>query len=266
MRGRINSALATDDGETRLMLWGASGDQDAGEPETWRSASPYWSTDREQMIRAKYTKALAGEVDPEADDLDPMQGFLAQYLNVWRLRPRTRTVKGEPVVTEDTWSSHVLPPPLEDPTCAAIESWYADGVSLVLAWRTDNRVVVSASDHTTVDHAVEALRESGHTGQVMVGKSLAGDPAFKGLRVKPMAMRTSAAAQTLGRLIGEGLAHDGGAHLTDQVLALRVLPGADGPRMASQHRADAVKATVWAVEAARSRVGKPRIVLPRVAQ
>lgn len=38
------------------------------------------------MIADKYTKARAGEADPQADDPDPMAGFTAQYLNIWPLR------------------------------------------------------------------------------------------------------------------------------------------------------------------------------------
>jgi hypothetical protein len=62
-------------------------------------------------------------------------------------------------------------------------------------------------------------------------------------------------------LSGDAVRHDGGAHLADQVLSARTVPGADGPRMASTGRADAIKAAGWAVASCRKKsVGKPRII------
>ncbi|MEU8220906.1 terminase [Micromonospora taraxaci] len=86
MRSRLQVALAGGDEDTLLLLWAAPPGSDPGDPEVWRSASPYWSEDRRRLIEDKYTKALAGEADPQADDPDPMAGFTAQYLNIWPLR------------------------------------------------------------------------------------------------------------------------------------------------------------------------------------
>jgi hypothetical protein len=62
-----------------------------------------------------------------------------------------------------------------------------------------------------------------------VGKSLAEDPALKGLRLKPAQERTGASVKTLDRLLSEGvLRYDGGEHLTEQILAVRTVPGAEG--------------------------------------
>jgi hypothetical protein len=47
------------------------------------------------------------------------------------------------------------------------------------------------------------------------------------------------------------------------VLAVRTAPGADGPRLVSRGRADAVKAATWAATAARARPARGLgIVLP----
>jgi hypothetical protein len=263
MKSRLSTALTIDDPSVLLMVWAAPAGSDPADPAVWRAASPYWSEDRRRMIASKYEKALAGEVDPQADDLDPMAGFTAQYLNIWQLRTATK-VRGEQVVATEVWSELTALQPFAVPDAAAVESWFADGCSLALAWRDGDGVVVTASDHASIAEAAEALRESGFTGQVAVGKSLVGDPALKGVRLKPMQTRTGQAAETLQRLVGDkALSHDGSEHLAGQVTELRVLPGADGPRMVSTGRADAVKAAVWAAERARSRTGKPRILVPR---
>ncbi|MGA5306510.1 terminase [Micromonospora taraxaci] len=86
MRSRLQVALAGGDEDTLLLLWAAPVGSDPGDPEVWRAASPHWSEDRRRLIEDKYTKALAGEADPQADDPDPMAGFTAQYLNIWPLR------------------------------------------------------------------------------------------------------------------------------------------------------------------------------------
>lgn len=261
MRGRILDALATDDGETLLLIWAMPPGADPGDEAAWRAASPHWSEDRRRMIASKYAKALAGEADPEADDPDPMQGFIAQYGNVWRFRER-RQQRGDLLISEEAWAGLVEPASVDTPVGAAIESWFGRGLSLALAWRVEDRVLVSVSDHLELDAAVDALKATGFRGRAVLGTSLMTDPAVRRIqRVKGEA-RTSAAVHDLRRLLTEDLVrHDGGAHLTGQVLAVRTLPGADGPRLVSSERADAVKAAVWAVRAARSRVGKPRVVL-----
>ncbi|KHL18534.1 phage terminase large subunit-like protein [Mumia flava] len=261
MRGRIMESLVEEDGRTMVLVWGAPPGSDPGDPEVWRAASPHWSEDRRQMVEAKYRKALAGEVDPEADDLDPMQGFLAQYLNVWRLRDR-KVDRGDPLVTSEAWAELEAEAPFATPDAAAIESWFADGVSLALAWRSEaGPPVASVSNHEDLAAAVAALRESGFRGRVTVGASLLDDPALKGIRTRTGEKRTAAAVQALDRLLSEdAIRHDGGEHLSDQVLAVRTAKSADGARVVSSGRADAVKAAVWAVEAVRGSVGRPRIV------
>jgi hypothetical protein len=261
MRKRIANALEAEDDETLLLLWGARPQDDPGDPETWRGASPHWSEDRRKMIAAKYAKALAGEADPEADDPDPMQGFLAQYLNVHQLKTPP-PVKGKPVVAEEDWAElSTAVDSSEVPASAAIEDWFAEGTSLALAYRGDRVTTISVTDHEDLAGAVTALKASGFRGVVTVGASLLEDPALKGVRTQKGQGRTGASVAELRRLLDEdAVRHDGGDHLTGQVLAARTLPSADGLRMASTGRADGIKAAVWALSRARSRVGKPRIL------
>lgn len=75
--------------------------------------------------------------------------------------------------------------------------------------------------------------------------------------------RAATAVQELGRWLREDVVrHDGGEHLTGQVLAARTVPAADGPRMSSKGRADAIKAAVYAVaDCRRKAVGRPRVIV-----
>jgi hypothetical protein len=265
MKGKITDALTVDDGETLLMLWGAPAGSDPGDPAVWKAASPHWSEARRKLIANKYSKAEAGELDPQADDPDPMEGFKAQYLNVWQLKAALKD-RGNAIVSEDGWEALAAEVPDDRPNAAAIESWFADGVSLALGWRVDGRAVVSVEDYATLEEAVAALRASGFKGLATVGASLLEDPALDGLRCRKGQGRTSASVQEFQRLMSEdAVRHDGGEHLGGQVLGARTMPGADGPRMVSNGRADAIKAAGWVVAACRRKsVGKPRIVLSAV--
>lgn len=262
MRGRITDALAVDDGETMLLVWCARPGADPGAESTWRASSPHWSEDRRKMMASKYAKAVAGETDPEADDPDPMQGFLAQYLNRWTFR-KALVRRGSVAVGEQAWLDLLEEIPDGVPAAAAVESWFEAGVSLALAYRLGERVVVTTSAHPDLAAAITAAKASGHRGRLTVGASLLGDPALKGVGTRKGEGRVLAAVQELQRLVAEDVVrHDGGDHLTSQVLDLRTLPSTDGPRMASSGRADAVKAAVWAIDSARkAQSGKPRVVV-----
>jgi len=261
MRRRIEAALsgmgdAPGDAATLLMVWAADPDAPMHAEATWRAASPYWSEDRRRMIAAKLERALHGEADPDAEDPDPVEGFRAQYLNVWPTGPAVETESGEPVVVEDEWDALAVEVPDGRPLVAAVEAWFADGASIAVVRRgVEDRLVVSVTGCATVAEAA-ALVKATSPDRCLVGKSIAGHPAFADLVVEPIGGTTRQAAIGLRQAIDDGdLHHDGGAHLARQVAALRTVPGADGPRLRSSGRADAVKAAVWAVEAAREVMG-----------
>ncbi|MBS2939581.1 HNH endonuclease [Nocardioides sp. J2M5] len=268
MRGRIIDTLAVDDGETLLLVWGAPVGADLSDRAVWRAASPHWSADREKMMESKYEKALAGETDPEADDPDPIEAFKAQYLNMWKLR-HTKRLRGTALVEPDAWAARTAAMPDTVPTAVAAESWFAEGISVAIAWATtkEGPALVRAIDVEDAAAALELARATGYRGPLLLGASLADDPAFRTTRKKAMKARVGAAVQDLDRLLSEGaIQHDGGEHLTGQVLEVRTMPGADGPRLVSNTRADAVKAVAWATSEARRRAGaSSRMVLPSSA-
>jgi phage terminase large subunit-like protein len=260
MRKKLTEALADDDSETLLMFWGARPQDDPADPATWQASSPHWTQDRARMIASKYAKALAGEADVELDDPDPMAGFTAQYLNIWRLEGRSQA-KGDALISEDEWAELQVEVPTSKADAVAIESWFADGVTVAYAWKDGT---VLADDYPDLATAAAVLMGEGYTGTLIVGASLADDPALKGMRVTKGTNRTAAAVQDVSRFLKDGtLRHAGTDHLTNQVLGVRTLPASDGVRVTSRERADAIKAVAWAVKAARKPGrGKPRILMP----
>lgn len=269
MKTRLANALAVDDGRTLLLLWGALPQDDPGDPATWRKASPHWSDDRHRILASKYEKALAGEVDPEADDPDPMEGFRAQYLNVWPPL-NVRVERGEPIVDKAAWGELVVGRPDRTPDAAAIESHFDAGVSVVLAWRLpDGAALVATEPVDDLALAGLAVTASGYGGEVIVGASLVDDPALGGLRTKAGKGTPVGAVTDLARLLAEGqLAHDGSEHLSAQVLGARTVPGMGSTRLASHGRVEAIKAATWAATAARARParrGGGRVLMPSSA-
>jgi hypothetical protein len=261
MKTKITEALTADDGETLLLLWAAPPDADVTDPTVWKAASPHWSPDRERMIRAKLEQAQAGEAAPEADDPDPLAGFTAQYLCQWQLTERAAG-RGEPLITEDDWAALATTAPNRAPDGAAVESWFGEGVTLALAWKVGDRVVAACIDHADMPAAAAALKATGFKRTPTIGASLLENPAFTGVRARKGQGRTGDAIRDLGLLLSEGvLLHDGSGHLAAQAVSVRTLPGADGPRVASKGRADALKAAAWAVaDARRPSLGIPRFI------
>ena len=212
----------------------------------------------------KYEKAAAGEQDPELDDPDPMQGFRSQYLNQWRLR-QVKVQRGEALVDAEEWGRRTVAIIDTKPDAVALESWFGSGVSVAFAWASEAaEVLVRAFEVDDAATAVELIKETGHRAALMVGASLADDPAFRSVRSKAMRARVSQSVADIDRLMREDvLRHDGGEHLTQQLLGVRTMPGADGVKLASNGRADAIKAVAWAATAARQRAGRSsRMVLP----
>lgn len=265
MKRRLLDALRASDPDTLLLWWGAHPNADPSDPKTWRAASPYWSEHRAKMMAAKYKAALAGEQDPEFDDLSPMESFESQYLNRWGLL-NVKSAPGDALVTDTDWQALIAAEPDERPTAVAVESWPGDGVSVAAAWRlTDGRTFVSVTNHPDVAEAAAIAASFGCRTPLRVGASLADDPAWRGVRTKAQTGAVVGAVADLARWLHEAaIVHDGGEHLAEQITAVRTLPAANGLRLKSDSRADAVKAAAWAIAAARATPsnGANRMVLP----
>lgn len=170
---------------------------------------------------------------------------------------------GDPLVDGDVWAALVQEVPACAPDAVAVEGWPGEGVSVAAAWRLGTSVVVRVADLPDVAAAGRAVALLGCRVSPIVGASLAGDPVWRG-RVESRSQAVRASISDLSGLLRDGvLRHDGADHLTNQVLALRVTPSADGQRVRSTGRADAAKAAVWAVGAARAGRGMVSVLLPR---
>lgn len=268
MRTELANALTMTDPDVLLLLWGALQTDDPGDPAVWRAASPHWSKDRERMIRAKYAAALAGQDDPEFDDPDPMRGFAAQYLNVWSIAEKR--LVGKPVIEAEPWAALSGVARETPPDAVAVEAWFEKGVSLAEAWRaTDATVTVRVTDFATLDDVARHVSGLDLRRPAIVGTSLTDHPAWRANRVRLESASATTVAQVgeLQRMLREGtLRHDGGEALSEQVLALRVSPGVNGPRIRSTERADAVKAAMWAASAAATVVRRKAVVPSRYRQ
>lgn len=255
MRKRLQSALNGAPG-TLILLWGADPEDDPADPVTWRKASAHWSLARERMIRQKYEEALAGEQSPEFDNMAPMDGFTAQYLNVWP--GASLKGVGDPIVSPGGWQA------LYDPltgeygaaTACAVESWHGESVAVAYAGETDDgRIWVSVDlVENIATAAVEVSRQFDGT-TVHVGKTYADDPAWGENSIVTQA-RSGTVVQAVAGIAGairDGrIVHDSetGAPLTEQILKVRTAPTADGFTIKSRYRADAIKAAHWAYQAA----------------
>jgi hypothetical protein len=260
MRRRFVSALAGmgDDLGTLLLWWGAEAGTDLGDEDAWRAASPHWTAQRRNMIAAKLERAMRGEADPDTDDPDPLEGFRCQYLNVWPSALAPRRAQPVPLLDAADWQALATFTPDGRPDAVGVEAWFGSGVAVVAAWALgDGRVGVSSAAFDSVALA-GAWALAWDAAVMLAGKSIAADPALVGCA--PVGATSRASVADLRRLLdGAALTHDGSPALSDQVLAVRTVPGAEGVRLVSQSRMDAMKAAVWAAGAARSAVETPAI-------
>jgi hypothetical protein len=246
-----NSALAQLDapGNTLIVEWSAPKALSPEDPVAWRMASPHWSERRESEILDKLSKLEA---------LEFAQNFLNIWVDVAHGRPKE---PGLPVFAESEWAElNGVTPPATPPAVTAIEGWFSDGVSVASAWPlAGGQVLVRVSDHRTVAEAARSAL-SASAPVLLVGKSLASDPAFATSTIEPTGSTTKQAITQLRQYVDDDvLRHDGSTVLTSQALALRTLPGADGPRVRSTGRADALKAASWCLDRARQATDVPAI-------
>lgn len=167
---------------------------------------------------------------------------------------------GLPVFTDVEWAE------LDDyvpavPMVAAIESWFGEGLAVATAEVVDGHIGVSVDLVASVaDAAALVMSMLPRPNLVLAGKSVAADPVLVALGALPVRMQGRAAVTELRRYVDDDvIRHDGSPDLADQVLAVRTVPGVDGPRVRSTDRMDAVKAVVFAVEEVHRHAGAPQV-------
>jgi len=243
------NALAelADPANTLIVEWSAPKSLPMDAPTSWRLASPHWSDRRASEILDKVGKL---------DELEFRQNYLNQWVDVAHGRPAV----GLPVFTDVEWAELADHVP-SAPSVAAVESWFGEGVAVATAEPVGTRVGVSVRLVSSVAEAADlvgAMRPA--PGVVLAGKSIAADPVLVALGAQGVGATSRSAVTELRRYVDDDVVrHDGSLDLADQVLSVRTVPGADGPRVRSTGRMDAVKAVVFAVEEVHRHAGVPQV-------
>jgi len=238
-------AMGMDGAQSSVLFieWSAPLEWDPGDPATWRAASAFWDARREAAMASRW-----GMADTDAARVS----FRRQWLNQWDAAPPVVEVVQPPMVEAAGWAALRVDGAAGVPAAVGVEA--APGgapVVVVASLLPDGRVRVSARQAGDMGEAVRWSQEARTV--VRVGKSLLHDPVWLGVPVDPMSGTGPAACAQLLQLLGEGVvAHDGGDLLAGQVTSTTVASGPLGLRIKSPGRVDAIKATVWAVDAART--------------
>jgi hypothetical protein len=223
------------DPEVCRMEWGALPGEDQASEATWRASSAYWGPGRLDLMRKARKRP----------------GFAENWLNIW---PETGTEAASGMVGADAWEALASQP--VPWTAAAVEA--APGAMPVVALAGpagDGTAVVSVLQARSMQEAARLCARA--SGVRKVGKSLLVDPAWSGTAAEPVTGRATDACSALLQLLKDAaIRHDGSPLLTEQVTATTVAVGPSGLRITSNGRVDAIKAAVWAVQAARDTGGE----------
>ena len=120
---------------TLIIEWSAPRGSDLDDPAAWRAASPHWSPGRQRLLEARLRRVHAGQtLDPDEDD--PIESFLAQYLNVWPVRTGPRS--GERLLPEGIWDQVFASVSSTGPVWVAVEDNYGQGAAVGAAARLDD--------------------------------------------------------------------------------------------------------------------------------
>jgi hypothetical protein len=262
---RRHAALAelTDPVSTLVMEWSAPRAADIDDPAMWRAASPFWSAGRERLLQARLRRVHRGDsLDPDEDD--PVQSFLAQYLNVWPVR--TGPTSGARLLGEGAWDGAHRPCETTGPVWVAVEDNYGHGAAVAaVALAGDDLYELDGwtcdSWETALDHAFALLDSRPAPSRLVVGQAVAARiPQLRGVG-RAGATETRLGLSLFRELVSTGrLIHDRTPDLDPQVESARVrdVP-AGGLALMSSRRSDVLRAGVWALREAQSRARVPQI-------
>jgi hypothetical protein len=258
-RRRAALAALDDPGQADLILeWSAPAELDLADETGWRMASPFWSPEREQAIRAALERTLGAAPDPDVQD--PRAGFQTQWLCRWPVEDAGAR-KGEPLLPPGAWKEARTTLHAEGPATIGVEDWFGEGAATVAARRLeDGRLLVAGWEFPTRELAAEQAAKVASWADgsaLVVGATLMGDPWVHGVS----AVKVTSATGTLTRaglplfrqMVQSGqLVWDeaDGRLIADRLEAARVVQGAAGLRLLDGGRNDLVRALVWVVATA----------------
>jgi hypothetical protein len=246
---------ATEPKDLLILEWSATPEADADDEQAWRSASPYWSPRRRDVVAAARARSTESE-------------FRSQWLNQWQ----PSIDDSQSLMPVSQWTSLAGPLPKfgdESTIVVGVEDNFGEGASLALCWLDPDstRVAGFVREFDRLPEvwvAVAEYRERWPNCRVEVGATLVSDPllvdvvGYTGAETTG-AMETRQALPLLRELAGQRrLVHDGGQALTRQVLGLQVrasVNGGLGIVGIDQRRTDGVRAFARAVMSAHRSVG-----------
>jgi hypothetical protein len=218
----------------------------------WRVASPWWSTQRENMIRMRLARAVSGFVTEDESEPDPIESVRAQWFNQWPAKLTARK-KVEALVDIERWHGLDAGGAVPIRVWVAVADNYGRGAGVcavadiggdrfeVDAWTCADRLEALAAAQATLD-LLDVF------GRVIVEPSLAS--------VAPGAQQSAPADLRYGypllrELIEAGrLVHDETPELDMQLTECRVRPVQGGLALATPARTDLIRAAALAVRAA----------------
>ncbi len=238
---------------TLLLVWCAAPDADPQDEREWRAASPHWDEDRLELMRDRWTQIQSGRVVPDPDEPDPVEGFKAQYLNVWQ-EPSIIAAKGWPDGFADCPTTAGQEPPFYG--VGALEvSQDRNRYGAALAVKLGDQVAVWTSLSSSIEQAVGWLNEH-QPVTVLVGVSLKSEAeATAQFVVRPAGTAETRQATPLVQALAKrrALAHDHTAPLMAECLSARVAEVESGEMLSAKRSVgpiSTIKAMAWAAWAA----------------
>jgi hypothetical protein len=264
---RRHAALSelNDPASTLLVEWSAPRGSDIADPGAWRASSPHWSAGRERLLDGQLRLVRHGEtLDPDEDD--PVESFLAQYLNVWPVR--TSPNSGARLLDDGLWEATAARVDTSgEPVFVAVEDNYGTGAAVAAVARVgdDDRFEVDgwtcATWELALSDAVALLEARPQGSRLVVGNAVAARTTeLRGVE-KAGSTETRLGLSLLRDMVRSGrVVHDTNPDLDAQVEMARVrdVPGG-GLALISSRRSDVLRAAVWALREAQARTRVPSI-------
>jgi hypothetical protein len=227
----------------------------------WRMASPWWTPQREQLIRMRVQRALSGFASEDDDEPDPIESVRAQWLNQWPVK-LTSQRKIEALVDVERWAGLDVPSGAARRVWVAVADNFGRGAGVVaVADVGDGQFEV---DGWTCPNRQTAIVEARRTWvQLKVPGELTVEPALA--TIAPRARHAVPADVRFGlpllrELVESGrLVHDTTPELDQQLAECRVRPVQGGLALVTLARSDLVRAAALALRAAVVHRPKPAI-------
>jgi hypothetical protein len=240
---------------TLLIEWSAPRTAEIDDYRAWRQASPHWSKGRERVLEARLGRVRAGEtLDP--DETDPVESFRCQFLNSWPMK--VVEDPGQVLLDQRAWHSARGTVSPDSSLFAAIEDWYGRGAGVAAVARDGNRFEIDAWTASSWDQAiadVARLFEGRDHAKLLVGPTLWERIGGHVLSAKSVTATDTKTGLALLRQLVEAnrVVHDVTPELDNQLAMVRVREMPGGLALVPGVRADLVKASCWALQAAHRR-------------